>query len=395
MASLVDTSVKYAHSDMVGAPVLNAPAGALISLLDAFLVTGWGMQTAVSLVVSGGVATITFPNEFPATVASVVLVAGATPEPLNGEQKVIATGFKQASFATAAADGTATGTITVKMAPAGWAKAFSDTNVAVYKSQHPQAHSGGMYLRVQDDVINVARVVGYESMVDASSGVGMFPSASQVSGGGYWFKSITGTAAAARWALAADARTLLINVAQGRTSSSTYVLGNTRMFGDLIPRRITGDPYAVALTVSPTSGTTGVNGSLDNPTGVANSILLARPAFGLGTSESCVARPYIGSNTITSGSDTFAGTFPSSVSGELLLSKIFLSTNSTSPPRGDVPGLYSVPQQVTAATMPGFTLIPGGGDLLGRTLMCLNPGGVQTTITGGGLSLVDVTGPWR
>ena len=78
MISLVDTSVKFIHSSQVGSPTLNGTAGSLLSVLDALLVTGWGLQTATSLVVAGGVATISFGSTFPAIVDSVILVDGSS-----------------------------------------------------------------------------------------------------------------------------------------------------------------------------------------------------------------------------------------------------------------------------------------------------------------------------
>ena len=159
MTSPVDTSVKFFRSTMPGAPALRGQVGSLIALLDACLVNGWGSQTASSVIISGGVATATFPSDHAAAVESVVLVAGATPAGLNGEQKVTAVAPNVIRWATAEADGTATGTITVKMAAAGWTKVYTGTNLAVYKSASPQAH--GQFLRVNDTGTTAARVVGY------------------------------------------------------------------------------------------------------------------------------------------------------------------------------------------------------------------------------------------
>ena len=128
MTSPVDTSVKLFRSTMPGAPALRGQVGSLISLLDACLVNGWGSQTASSVIITGGVATATFPADHAAAVESVVLVAGATPAGLNGEQKVPAVAPNVIRWATAEADGTATGTITVKMAAAGWTKVYTGTN---------------------------------------------------------------------------------------------------------------------------------------------------------------------------------------------------------------------------------------------------------------------------
>jgi len=132
MASPVDTSVKFVTETMPGAPVLSGTPGALISLLDALLVTGFGLRTATSVVVAGGVATVTLSsNALNANLLhSVILVDGvaAPMADLNGEQRVTAASTTTLQFATAVADGTATGTITVKSAPAGWEKLYSGTN---------------------------------------------------------------------------------------------------------------------------------------------------------------------------------------------------------------------------------------------------------------------------
>ena len=77
MASPVDTTVKWARSDMPGAPVLTRAAGSMAALLDAFLVEGWGLQAATSVVIASGVATATFAADHTAAMHSVVEVAGA------------------------------------------------------------------------------------------------------------------------------------------------------------------------------------------------------------------------------------------------------------------------------------------------------------------------------
>ena len=128
MASPVDTAGKLFNENLPDAPVLNGVAGSLIDLLTACLVTGFGLRTAVSLVVSGGVATLTLANEAKNAnrLHTVVLVEGVTGAltALNGEQKITFASPTELKFATAAADGTATGAITVKTAPAGWEKKF-------------------------------------------------------------------------------------------------------------------------------------------------------------------------------------------------------------------------------------------------------------------------------
>ena len=82
---------------------------------------------------SCGSITATVASTPSAVVGSVILVAGATPTSLNGEQRVTAITANSVSFATTEANATATGTITLKVAPAGWSKLYSGTNLAAYK----------------------------------------------------------------------------------------------------------------------------------------------------------------------------------------------------------------------------------------------------------------------
>jgi hypothetical protein len=134
---MADTSVKYFHGSMPGAPVLSGTAGALINVLDACLVNGFGVSAVASLVVAGEVATATISGGHSGEVGSVMTVAGATPSGLNGEKKVLSVGGGNTTLtfdATGIADQTATGSITIKVSGAGWVKAFSGTNLAAYRA---------------------------------------------------------------------------------------------------------------------------------------------------------------------------------------------------------------------------------------------------------------------
>lgn len=180
MASPVDTSVKHYRSDMPSAPVLNGTAGSKIAQLEACLCTGYGLKSATSLVVAGGVATLAFTGGASAAWKdAVILVEGVTGTmvDLNGEQKVTFADATTVKFATALADGTAAGTITFKIAPAGWEKVFSKTNVAVFRSL--DIASSKMLLRVDDTATMQVRVVGYEAMTDVDTGSGPFPTTAQ------------------------------------------------------------------------------------------------------------------------------------------------------------------------------------------------------------------------
>lgn len=401
MTSPVDTSVKFFTSEMTGAPTLNGVAGALISVLDACLVSGFGATTATGLSVTDGVATLTFSGSHAASVDSVILVAGSSISALNGEQKVIARRSGEVDFATDEADGTASGTITFKMAPAGWTKAFSGTNLAAYKIADPTAHGGGMYLRVDDTGTMTARVVGYVSMIDISTGTGPFPTSVQLSGGGYWAKARAANSTPVPWALFADGRAVILSVAPGVASTASWSGMQTRIFGDCIPRRLTGDPFAVLLAISAAGAAAdigGGSGSLDITPAATNGFYLPASYSGLGGSTVGVCKPYFGSTSVGSGNDAAtAGTFPSPVSGELFLSKMRVQETvaTNMPPRADVPGFFFVPQAVPVTTFPAFSVVPGSGDLAGRNLMAIPSNTSNAAASGNGAAFVDITGPWR
>jgi len=400
MASVVDTSVKHFRSDMSGAPGVSGTAGSLIALLDACLVNGFDVKTASSLVVSGGVATLGFTGGHSATVDSVIVVSGSSVAALNGEQKVTAVAGGQVKFATTAADGAASGTISFKMAPAGFEKPFSKLNVAVYRSLDPA--SSKMCLRVDDTNAQFARVIGYESMTDVDTGVGPFPTSAQMAGGGYWAKSVAANATLNAWALFADSRFFMVSIAVNSYVNAAAVQGPTRGFGDLLARRPSGDPYACVLNYSSTSSVTSMyDGQFE--LGQDQRHAMPRGYSGLGTSILHYCLPYIGNANAYSGNDFLLGAFPSYVDGELKLSRRYFNTvtsGSTGAPRCDLPGLYSVPQTALADTFKLFRVEAGSGTLVGRNLMVVNPAvttmqGTPLTSSQGGASFIDITGPWR
>ena len=397
MTSVVDTSVKHFRSDAVGAPVLSGTAGSLIAVLSACLVDGYDVKSATSLVVASGVATLSFAGTHSATVDSVVLVAGVTGAltALNGEQKVVSIAAGVVRFATAAADGTATGTINFKMAPVGWTKVFSGTNLAAYKSPDPLGT--GMCLRVDDTGTTACRVVGYEQMTDINTGTGPFPTNAQMSGGGYWAKSSLATSAPVTWSLIADSRKFILHNAPYSAASGSNLGGVTRSFGDEVAYRPGGDPYACALSYSATAT---LGSQSDGMPDGAFTLQIATPRSytALGSSSLMGAMPFTGASAL-SGTDTSLGPFPSAIDGGLRLAKKWLGTAATGvPPRCEVAGLYHVPMSGAFDTFKTRDIVPGTGVLTGRKLISLSPSTAYASApvsSTTGVSLVDITGPWR
>ncbi|CAN5857562.1 hypothetical protein BH11PSE13_BH11PSE13_12120 [soil metagenome] len=406
MTSPVDTQVKWFTSNGANAPVLTGLAGSLIALLSAVLVDGYDSKTLTSLIAAGGVMTATYGGVHSALPDAVVLVAGVTGGPTgfagaNGEQKVTAKpSSTQLQWATALPDGTYTGTITMKMAPLGWARPFAGTNTAAYKST--VVSGTGCYLRVDDSIGAYARVTGYESMTSVDAGVNPFPSVAQMPIGGAWGKSVLASAGAVPWTIIGDGQTFYIWTANYVPSNATYTTGWVRGFGDAIPLKPGGDPFACFLNYSVNTTLTSLgDGTLDphGDTAVAQSAL-ARSNRGLVGSALHFNMPYIGVSQGMSGADGTLSTFPNVIDGRLRLSKKFFgTTNGAAPPRADLPGLYHCPQTTVMLTFAHETKTVADASLGGRTMLAVTPGSSSLAnvpaINTAGALFFDCTGPWR
>lgn len=145
--------VKFFHSGMAGAPVLSNNWGDLIGVLDACLVTGFNLKAVDSITSAAGVATVTVSAGHGYKVDQVVSITGCEQSAYNGEQRV--TGITASTFTfdvvgTPDSPATTQTSISCKVAPLGWEKAFAGTNKAAYRSTDPA--SPRHYLRVDDSV---------------------------------------------------------------------------------------------------------------------------------------------------------------------------------------------------------------------------------------------------
>lgn len=399
MASPVDTSVKFFREDFPGAPVLNGVAGSLIGLLDACLCTGFGLRSATSLVVSGGVATLTLASDAknPNLLNSVVLVAGSSIAALNGEQRVNFASPTELKFATAAADGTATGSITVKTAPAGWEKKFPGTNTAGFRSLDPM--SLGACLWINDTGTVNANVRAYENMTGVDAGTGAAPTVVESAAGGFWLKSSVANATGNRWDFFADTCAFYYCPVPGSGAGSAYIGQASHFFGDEVAYKI-GDPFAVAIFSSVVASGGSVHyGNLfyNGLSNGANMNRFLRSYTGLGSAIAAYPSPVSGGRgTVGSGSDGEFGTFPTATDGGLRISKIQVSENSGSGAasvlRGEMPGAYYVPQSGLGSYFQrGDTVVMGG-----KKLYAVHVGtSVTDSGTSGGRGFFDITGPWR
>ena len=387
--------VKYLHSGMRGAPVLTGQAGTLVALLHAALVTGFGMVTALSASVAAGTATVQFNAGQSFDVGDIVVVAGATPDGLNGEARVLTASGNHITFATTAPDGAASGTIPVKAAPVGWDRPYSGTNKAVFRSADPAAN--GHYLRVLDTSAQFARVTGYTAMTTVDAGTGPFPTAAQFSGGGYWHKSSHADGTPVTWKLFGDTRFFFLSIAFASPYGPEYRAAAALCFGDPIALQPGGDPWSTALTCSGSSSShhLGIEdtGTHSQP-GMA-ATCMARASGGAGSGVLVDARTY--SAGALSGWDTHLGQYPSSVDGRLRLMPVFWREQGGSypPPRAVAPGFLYVPQYGANAAFADGSSITGTGDLAGRRLVAVRAASSVMATNPEGVYFIDATGPWR
>lgn len=393
----MSSTPKFFTEAMTGAPQLGGVVGSLIAVLDACLVNGFGLKTADSVTVAGGIATMNFSTGHSFQPHSIALLAGATPAGLNGEQRILTTSTNTATFATSAPDGTASGTITAKVAPLGWTKLYSGTNKAAYKPSALEASSA--VLRVDDTGVlggaNMARVRMYESMTDVDTGVNPAPTDSKVSGGLHWWKTWSPGAEVSRWTLVGDDRNFYFAPVVYSSVSPTATASAIWTFGDHIPYR-SGDAYAGMLL--------GETGSVSNNP-IANlgqgneghTLQLMRSHTAIGGSVSGARRAFTGEGS--SGTDTRMGPFPSPASNSLFLSKIYVGQNplSTYGPRGIVPGALYVPQTNTNnGQFPRGAVVDGTGEFTGKKIYAVPQTSSSLSTIGDDFAFFfDLTGPWR
>lgn len=390
----MDTSVKYFHSGMAGAPVMSGTVGSLLAVLDACLVNGFGLKTVNSLVVSNNVATATINTGHSAEVDTVVEIAGATPAALNGQWKVTAVSGNNVSWETSGiANQTATGTISLKLAGAGWVKEFSGANLGAYRS--PNILGTRMYLRVDDTATTAARVIGYETMSDINTGTGLFPTTTQLNGGLYWSKSSAADSTRREWMLIADDRMFYFARSNVLGVLESYETG---VFGDFISAK-SGDAYACVI-----NGTSANNAgsaiSVDTyPVGFSNGVsaglYAAKSYTGIGSAVQLGKNfPIITGNSYQNISGFVAGgiAFPNPQDGGVYIVPHYLLEFSPNSIRGVSPGFYCSPQAFTSTVFPARETITGVTAFPNKKFksipLRINPG-IGTPC------FVDITGPWR
>ena len=386
-----DTSVKFYHSDMPGAPVLNGTPGSLIGVLDACLINGFGLKVVESIVVLGGVATASISTGHSLEPGAVAQVAGANAA-LNGEQKITTTSTNTASWATTAADQTINSAgMTIKVASAGWLKAFAGVNMAAYKST--DVMGTGQFLQVNDSAAQNARVAGFELMTDVNTGTGMFPNVAQQPGGFWWAKSSAATSASRPWVVFADGR--FFYLARGHLASQPLAF-DLAYFGDTNSTKLSGDPFSCVITGSSTDKSTDFPVTGNQGFQASSSLcsaFMSRSYTGYGSPVQLRRNfPNTGNATDAYSGNTAAMPYPNPIDGGLYVVPFYLSEPSGAL-RATLPGFYAAPQQIPVGSILNRTDFSIAQGLPGKTLKSL-----VSTVPNWSVhstSFFDVTGPWR
>lgn len=376
--------VKFFHSAMGGAPALNGTAGQLLALLDGCLVNGFNPQTLTSLTVTANVATAN-KTAHGFVLNQIVLISGATPAGLNGEQRITGVGADAFTFTTSGiSDQTATGTITAKAAPAGWEKQFSGTNLAAYCSL--TFGSNKPVLRVDDAGTTTARVVGYESMSDINTGSGPFPTAAQVASGAYWMKSGTADATARAWTLVADGQGVWFirtHHASGYISFDAFTEFASEKAGDLYNAYLTGCSATTLLTAQGLWYPCSASGS------ASVGAWMPRTYTQLGTAIAAGAcLPHVAGTNGYSGANNTGLAYPSPVTNGLIFSRAAMRESGGPVRCNAMPGLLTTPQQLPLSHLDVVTSVPDIGNRDVLIVACENS-------NLGGRVGFDLTGPWR
>lgn len=364
-------TVRVYRSTDFGAPQLSGEVGKLIAVLDACLVNGYGTNTITSLTQTGGLATATtnVPHQF--TGKPAVLISGAGAPEYNGNVIATPTGASTFTFPVdSGAPGSAGGTPNVRRPGSGWTKPFADgTYVAAYKQP---AGSNGFYMRLDDNTsATVARLVGYETMENVSTGGQAFPSSAQLTGGVYVVKSDTTNASARPWLLICNGPLFYLFVNQD--DSPIWNNANGTAYGDVASYKAGGsDPYSTAIigNGSPSSSSNSLQALVSSVGSVSVGHWMARSYTGIGGSLA-IGKTSDYAKTSSSSAGSGGMSYPSPIDGGIYVAPMWLSEPApTTAVRGLLPGIWC-PLHARPLGQ-GDIWTPQSGGLSGKILEAVN-----------------------
>jgi hypothetical protein len=385
------TTVSLLRSTDTDAPRLSGTAGDLINLFYKCLdsTQGYNTHTLSSITRSGSVATATFAaHGYALDGLTKVQISGADQSEYNGIHSITNVTTNTFDFTVSGTPASGTGTIVACVAPLGWTRSFTGTNLAAFRSN--EGEGTRLYLRVDDTGTTTARLRGYEVMSDVNTGTGTFPTDAQLSGGLWIGKSDAASTSSRPWVLVGDGYEFYFFYAN---HSTTYAnIYRQFHFGDVCSE-MESDPYgcliygdiASALAAPELSQTT----NLINQTTLAAQAghYFARVYTQTGTSvAACKVGNYtLGGSSI--GYSTALLSYPSPANNGLYVSPLFI--HDLSVVRGQLKGIY---QPLHYKPLGNLTLLAANVSPISRRMLSISTAGVSANT---GETHLDIDGPWR
>lgn len=413
--------IKWMHSGMTDAPQLTNAFGSMVALLDALLINGFGLRSVDSITRTGSTATAIVSAGHPYVVGQVILAGGAEQAAYNGEQVVTAITTNSYSYevvGTPATPATTLSSLTCKVAPLGFEKAFSGTNKAAYRSLN--VLSNRPYLRVDDSqaagypstAAKYAKVTLCENMSTIDTIVGgrapydplnptrnETPSgsgATMFNGWGKWiyarlfgdYLSVPDTGNR-NWAIVGDDRGFYLHNwfqnagdNQGRTLyafGDFNSLSSTDAFDSMLMCHSTYENVSGGGDAYPGYGNGPYTG---NDTGK----FLMQPWNQIGGAQRFANYALSFGATISGNGANVE--FPNGPNYGLILTPMYMMETGKNV-RGSLPGLYFCPQSVL---MNDLTVVDNVTGLPGRKFLKVN---VSSGSDNNACVFYDITGPWR
>lgn len=396
------------------APVLTGQAGKLTDLLDTCLVDGYTTASVSGITRSSVTATATIAANTTLRTGDWVTISGANETDYNVTAQITVLSSTQFTYTVANSPTTpATGTILYKKAAAGWATAYTGTNVRAYRS--PNTAGCRPYLRIDDNtLVNVreAYVRGYMAMTDINTGTDPFPTTTQSTNGLTWNKSSTADATARTWALIADDKTLYLFINPSfLANNAAFGFGHFNSFkpGDGFNAFIAGNAITNWTTTSSvTTGYSGLCYGAELNVTAANTAMLYIPRSYTQIGSCVAAAAYNGYNTavgsnglavpfggMTTATTSTALQYPNGPDSGFWCTplRILDYQNSLANIRGTFPGVYtSLHLNLSHST---YDIIDGVLGLTGVSLVAI---GISANSANGldarGMLHIDITGPW-
>ena len=393
---MAGTMVQLCRSTDTGAPSLNGTAGSLITVLDACLVTGYNNKTVTSITRVGQTATVHVQtgHGLPADGGPKVKISGSNQAAYNGNFQYT---YVDATYFTITVEGTptspATGSMTTSIAPLGWNKPFSGTNLAAYQSAEPD--STKMYMRVDDTPGQYATFVGCEYMRDLNTAYGgLFPTTAQLSGGLYITKSFTTDSVIRNWVVVGDGYEFFIACAFNLSGAVPWLF-ELFHFGDPCSEMLS-DPYGCLIFGSSAN-------SYNQWPGARSYAQTIHTGAGLAASDTYhyLARGFLQTGksvfALKHGNFTLGGSgfgfnavvpYPNPADNGLHISPIFVTDPYCV--RAQLKGLW---QPLHTRPLGHGYLLPTDKSPIGRRLYAIALGFGSSATPGE--CLMDIDGPWR